>query len=61
LTSTRDLQKAILGCLEAGKVSYEILRLCASLTFVGLDNGDGASDHTRVVITHVGNRAMNVA
>ena len=49
-----------------GKVSYEILQFCScvSLTFVGLDqrsNGDGASDHARVVIAHVGNRAMNVA
>jgi len=36
---------------------------CVSLTFVGLDqcsNGDGASDHTRVVISDVGNRTMNV-
>jgi len=36
---------------------------CVSLTFGGLDqrsNGDGASDHARVVIAHVGNRAMNV-
>jgi len=51
----------ILGCL--GAVSYEILQFCGSLTFVGLDqrsNVDGASDHSRIVIAHVGNRAMNV-
>jgi len=36
---------------------------CVSLTFVGLDQryGDGASDHARVVVAKVANRAMNVA
>ena len=64
MRSVRHIQKVILACLEAGKVSYELLQFCESLTFVGLDqrsNGDGASDHARIVIAHVGNRAMNVA
>ena len=61
---TETYRKWFLGALKrARSVRSCNSAACVTLTFVGLDqrsNGDGASDHARVVIADVGNRAMNV-